>query len=928
MRLTSRDGESRTEARRRVAREALESLSEAGGGVAVLSSTPGLEVDLMTEAFGEMGADLGYRVHRFWGDKFERNVSLSTIERMRSRSRWLADIGPTSIRDVDPIDFAREVVERYMQLHQQAEKSRPNTLIVLGAAQFMDADSVTVLRYAIPRLMYLGVNFVIGHTCTGNSVLARFIADLIAHEDNVVSVELTSLAASEVRQKFIDLIDVELAPDAVQEVLNRTAGIPSAVRYVIAEMEPSEILQAKRSGHLAADNFDRVSDFDRAQWEKASSETKLIAASVALAGRALPQSELIEICDRLGISFTLEEACERCLLTLIPESKDVVLMYMWVAAAVKTTLDEGEQARVHAALAKVSEQGHVRHRLASEAQIGPTNLRLLLDHAADLEASGHPREASDLLQTAAGRSDDSDTAERLIIEVVNIHRRHLLYFTDTSILQRVRELPDGSPVRMYTSLWVRLLSAGSRRAKLEDVHYRSPGDSARERWLHAETLLGAILVASYRNMAAFAAMLVDAQVAYAGREDETVEEFSWVNLPPRRVFLDALELYLAPLDDAGLQERLAMTVDLARSLPNNLADRFDTLVICAQFYLARGEGQRAGELVDEALESFDKLDEKPVFHIEALRVRTTQDLRIGKWDRASASCEFMLEHLLVGVDPWKRSAVPALAATIASARGEQEKARELLEQAREAHDLLSVAISMSDTLAVAECEIALHDRDFERILEIGDRWSKDPGVSGSALFRLRRHLALLELGRVEEARRVLDDVTVLDRALGNNHVSTVAAHTGRQLVRENRYAEAKEAFDQGLREALSPLDLARNWAGLAELALLDPDGNVTESEVNEYLDQAQAELVKLGARGYEDQIGDVRRLLADRFSARRASLTDRERTIAHLAAQGWTNVEIAAEVKMSRSSVALSISRILHKLGIMSRKKIADILAS
>ena len=54
----------------------------------------------------------------------------------------------------------------------------------------------------------------------------------------------------------------------------------------------------------------------------------------------------------------------------------------------------------------------------------PIGLRTVLSHARDLEDAGHPREVSDLQQSSLSRCQEREDLERLVPEIVNVHRRH------------------------------------------------------------------------------------------------------------------------------------------------------------------------------------------------------------------------------------------------------------------------------------------------------------------------------------------------------------------------------------------------------------------------------------------------------------------------------------------------------------------------
>jgi DNA-binding NarL/FixJ family response regulator len=66
-----------------------------------------------------------------------------------------------------------------------------------------------------------------------------------------------------------------------------------------------------------------------------------------------------------------------------------------------------------------------------------------------------------------------------------------------------------------------------------------------------------------------------------------------------------------------------------------------------------------------------------------------------------------------------------------------------------------------------------------------------------------------------------------------------------------------------------------------------------------------------------------------RIGVRRApqALTEGERRVAELAAQGFTNPEIASQLFMSRRTVEANLARVYRKLGIRSRAELGAVMA-
>lgn len=88
----------------------------------------------------------------------------------------------------------------------------------------------------------------------------------------------------------------------------------------------------------------------------------------------------------------------------------------------------------------------------------------------------------------------------------------------------------------------------------------------------------------------------------------------------------------------------------------------------------------------------------------------------------------------------------------------------------------------------------------------------------------------------------------------------------------------------------------------------------------------------MGAEGYAERAGQELRAIGVRASRHSAipvlRLTDQEEQVAALAARGRTNGEIAADLFISESTVTYHLGKVYRKLGVTSRRQLADYLPS
>ncbi len=177
---------------------------------------------------------------------------------------------------------------------------------------------------------------------------------------------------------------------------------------------------------------------------------------------------------------------------------------------------------------------------------------------------------------------------------------------------------------------------------------------------------------------------------------------------------------------------------------------------------------------------------------------------------------------------------------------------------------------------------------------------------------------LIALGELGQARMYLEAYEQSSRRSGSPWASVCALRCRAMLTAaENDLASAFEAYDRTLaqlEEHPFPFERGRT--------LLCVGGVRRQAQqkkaAREALEQALALFEELGARLWAEK---TRAELA-RISGRRAAdddLTETEKRVATLAAEGRTNKEIAAALFMGVSTVEAHLSHVYRKLGIRSR---------
>jgi DNA-binding NarL/FixJ family response regulator len=182
--------------------------------------------------------------------------------------------------------------------------------------------------------------------------------------------------------------------------------------------------------------------------------------------------------------------------------------------------------------------------------------------------------------------------------------------------------------------------------------------------------------------------------------------------------------------------------------------------------------------------------------------------------------------------------------------------------------------------------------------------------------------ALVALGRLDEAEVVLEELEGQAAALDHRWAAP-AALRGRALLmlareQADEAAEAAERAAAAFEELGFPLDHAR--ALIAQGAARRRAGE--RRRAAEALRQAVEVLTELGAPLWLERAEEELRRASPR-PRRDRELTDAERRVASLVAQGQTNREVAAQLFTTVGTVEQHLTRIYRKLGIRSRTQLA-----
>jgi len=300
----------------------------------------------------------------------------------------------------------------------------------------------------------------------------------------------------------------------------------------------------------------------------------------------------------------------------------------------------------------------------------------------------------------------------------------------------------------------------------------------------------------------------------------------------------------------------------------------------------------------------------------------------GRWQQA-------LEYAAVARELAEQTQEPQYGAVIRRLSSTVEADVGLVEQARRsAEEGLRLARSISDEIntignlaALGHLELVLGDlraaggylRDLpERQLRTGHRSTRGSPWSDAIE-------TLIGLGELEQARAYLSRFQEI--ATASNRCARVGAArcAGLLAAAEGDTAASLQAFERALAADEPPMYPFERGRTLLALGAVRRQA-LQRRAARETLEQALRMFEELGARPWAEKA----RHELGRISGRRApseELTDAERRIAELAAQGRHNKEIAARLFIGVGTVEAHLSRVYRKLGVRSRTELAGSFA-
>jgi len=342
----------------------------------------------------------------------------------------------------------------------------------------------------------------------------------------------------------------------------------------------------------------------------------------------------------------------------------------------------------------------------------------------------------------------------------------------------------------------------------------------------------------------------------------------------------------------------------------------------------------------------DRLDEaRPILRVEYERGPETNELernrsafylaelelRAGNWQRAARFAEEALEGVEqmgiaagIGRYLYPKAFVDAHLGRIEEARAAAHRGLSLVGKVHESSRLRHLTV-----LGFIETSLGRHEQALEHIGSVADVLAqRRVGEPGIFLFEADELEARISLGQLDRAEARIDAIEERGRRLDRPR-ELVCAQRGRGLLLAARgdLDGARSSLERALSESDRlpvPFERGRTLLALGKVLRRTKQRGAARGSLERSLSlfqdlgaplwavQSQAELARIGGRA----------------RARDGTLTETERRVAELVAEGRSNKEVAAALFVTAKTVETNLIRIYRKLGIHSRAALAHKLAS
>jgi DNA-binding CsgD family transcriptional regulator len=885
-------------------------------GVAVLSGEAGIGKTTVWLVGVDAAAARGYRILLARPSEAETQLSFAGLTDLLSNpaGEVLPALPPIQRRALEAALLLgeseihaddRAVAAAFLGALRLLARDGPLCLAV-DDVQWLDAASLAALGYALPRLDREPVAFLLAVRGDVPAWLRR-----AAPEDRLRTVDVGCLSLGATHELLRARLDATFPRPTLIRLWETSRGNP------FFALELATALR-RRGGTLApGDVLPVPSDLDellRARLDGLGAAALAVARAVA--ALADPTVALVEAA--LGGRFDpgLAEALDARILEL--DGQRLRFTHPLLGTAVAARQTPARRRSLNARLADIvpSAEERARHLALATAEPDGDVASVLEEAARTAHARGAPAAAADLAGQALRLTPTSsaDDARRRLLIAADMHNRTGDSARATALLEQARAAaaPGNERATIVAHLAGVQPSPHEAVALYREALSEAEGDDALEATIHLR--LAALMRftegiergVEHGELAVRASSRVD-----AGLRCRALASYGLMQFNSGR-----------GIPSAEMEEALA----LERSLAEWPLEDGPTWVYAWQLCWSADVG-RARDLLHAVLPVV-KARSDPVGEAEALWYLALCECRAANWDEAEryATDSLTLWTQLGRVIP-PHQFPPAI---IAAHRGRIDEARARSQRAVAHAEAADIGIGTSGhSWVLGFVELSTGDPAaalpyLRRSYELRNAFMLEPAQR----LELGDFLeALIAVGELDEADEIL--ATWHERARGLDRawaLAILARCRGLMLAARGDFHGAFASFERALADharGTDPFHHARTLLavgrtqrramkrGAARTTLDDTLARFERLDAPLWAELTRAELARIGGR-----------------APSRGELTEAERRIARLVAEGRTNRDVAAALFLTEHSVETALTRIYRKLEVHSRAELAHLLAA
>ncbi len=912
--------------RRQSASEVLDNVFSQGGGTVLVDGMSGMgKTYFLRELAQQARQRYIWPVTFLAADQIERNEPYSFIERFLASGfapSW--DFETESKKQ--PLAVARACVRHLLDGATGPEHGH---LILIDDAHWIDDESTRVLRHLIPRVNRRNIVFVCSaRSPHESSSIGQFLLDTAAANPQDQHIEIGPLQECEIRALAMDRFGMTISHQNAAELQQATGGSFIGVDSIFSQVTPEEVERLHRTWEFPIRDVE-VQNPLLGTFHELDPQAQAVAQIVCLARHELPREMLLAALEQLGLPNKIHDTIQAGVLRESGFGKSIVPKHDLIASAVRGTLEPAFRRKAYRVLADLTEgYRSVWHTFQGAESWNETLNARIEEYVAEATELGQFSNAIEILRMGLPLAEDPSVRQRLITDLVLLSIRAKTGYRCLDLLPEIEAFP-ASMLREFMVLMLRVYLVDEpypeeRAESVLQTPSKTPDETALQGFLLFTLIMMLMRSAKRRRVME---MLPVAKEFFArgpqGPEELLDRRFAWMVAPQDyNLYLDCLEVDQWTLEGRHQDIRIALPEIMRRvaMLPAN-GTKIDCLTTLAGVAMAIGETVRAHDMASQAVEMLDHGVTESWASATPRIIQAHCFVLLGKYQEASEALDHYEEISHDTLDLEARLTGAALRAKI-FAITQQEDPEPYIAQSMRLWDFGWEHYGR-DLSVMAKLEYARATGDDDTILKV----TAQPEVQNIATtlrgFMTYRVHALIDAGCLEDAKVLVEELSHRRGTSWYEHWGTLEWLKARLAQEDGRLDAAQQHYKAALKHHTYPLTWALTNRDYGVFLLEQQDFDQAEA----VLRQAVTTFEEIGAQAY---VSAARKQLETANEQNRQSRTDvltsmtqREREVAALLADGHSNRSIAEQLVVSQSTARFHVSNILRKLQLTSRAEVA-----